>query len=324
VEGGELASAAPFSCEEERVPDDELVRAKKFVVDGILPCGLVHIVAAPVGTGKTTIFMQQIHAMQNGLEWLTKKAYPHRVVYITADRGKAETDATIARLGLTGIEFKLVSLKDQTSPAVSPLELILHNNCQEGDLAIVEPLNFFLKDGAKSGNINDFGHVSRFLLSIGRKAEEMQITIEGSLHSSKAKQGQQYMVAREKVIGSVAWTAFTATTIILEPNDPATCDDPGRTIHVLPRDMRPFTLGYVVEPEHGLLVPTAKTLICKSALDRALDVWPQDTWTRSDTNDWAAAAELSDTTAKRWLQQLEADGRIIRVERGVYKRVDPS
>jgi AAA domain len=305
------------------LPDDDASRAKKFIVDGILPVNLVHLVAAPVGTGKTTVFMQLIHAMANELEWFTKKAYPRHVVYITADRGRVETEATIARLGLTGVVYKLVSLKDQKGTAVAPLELLLHTNCEPGDLAIVEPINFFLKDGNKSGNINDFGHVSRFLLTIGRKCEEMQITVLGSLHSSKAKQGAQYMVAREKVIGSVAWTAFTATTIVIEPSDPATCDDPGRVVHVLPRDMRPFTLDYVVEPEHGLFVPAVKR-VPRSPLEDRLQAWEAETFERSNVDDWAFAAGLSAATAKRWLQQLEHDGRIIRIERGIYRRADPN
>jgi hypothetical protein len=305
------------------VPNDD-ERAKKFVVDGILPCNLVHIVAAPVGTGKTTLFMQQIHAMQNGGDWLTKKAYPRRVIYITADRGKAETEATLARLGLTGIEFKLVSLKDGSLASMSaPLELLLFQNCLAGDLAIVEPLNYFLKDGNKTGDINNFGHVSRFLLSIGRKAEEMGITVEGSLHSSKAKQGSQYMVAREKVLGSVAWTAFTATTIVLEPSDPATCDDPGRMIHVLPRDMRPFTLEYTVEPERGLLIPVALTKPHKSDLDISLEQHPTAVFTSQDVESWCEQAGVSLRTAWRWLDQKIKDGYVEHPERGVYKKRNP-
>lgn len=297
-------------------------RSEKFVVDGILPRNLVHLIAAPVGTGKTTLFMQQIHAMQNGLEFLGRKAYRSRIVYITADRGKMETASTCERLGLTGLEIVLVSLKDMRGK-VPTLESLIAANCQRGDLVIVEPLNFFLRDyNGRVGDINNFGHVSHFLLGIGREAEDRQITIEGSLHSSKAKQGSEYMVAREKVIGSIAWTAFTATTIVLEPANPTVCDDPGRTIHVLPRDMRPFTLNYTVEPERGLLIPGTSPEQIKEQLDLFLYNHPSNTFTAKDLGSWAEQSG-SKATLWRWVELKIEGGEVLRVGRGKYEKRKP-
>jgi hypothetical protein len=299
-------------------PNENTETAKKFIVDGIFPRNLVHLIAAPVATGKTTLFMQQIHAMQHGLDFLTKRAFDTRIVYITADRGRQETDATLARLGLTGIVINLLSLKDMRG-TIPYLEIMIGEHCKHGDLVIVEPLNFFLRDSNnKPGDINNFGQVSNFLLRLGRIAEDMQITIEGSLHSSKAKQGAQYMVAREKVIGSVAWTAFTATTVVLEPADPTVCDDPGRLIHVLPRDIRPFTLDYVVEPTHGLLVPsTAKPF--KSRLDELLEAH-EGQFTTEHLELWMEEAHVSLPTLKRWLKQKIDDGYVERIGRGTYQK----
>lgn len=302
------------------MPDDvvsDLARIEKFVVDGILPSNLVHLLAAPVGIGKTTLIMQLLQAMKDGTFWLTKQAYPRRVVYISADRGKQETDSTLERLGLTGLDFKLVALKDTKCTTISTLEFYIDQNCLRGDLVIVEPLNFFLRDGNKTGDINNFGHVSRFLLAIGKKAEELQLTILGSLHSSKAKQGSQYMVAREKVIGSIAWTAFTATTIVLEPSDPTVCDDPGRLIHVLPRDMRPFTLEYEVETTRGLLLPKEKFKPLKNELELHLEAMDQSDFTAQDVETWS---NISQSTAYRWLAQKKKDGYVQEVRHGVYRK----
>ncbi len=315
----------PFFLSEENVPDDDDGRSnsKKFIVDDIFPHNLVHLVAAPVSTGKTTLFMQQVNAMQHGLEFLTKPAHDARVVFITADRGKQETDATLARLGLPDLKIHLVSLKDMRG-TIPYIESLISTNCQRGDLVIIEPLNFFLRDSNnRTGDINNFGQVSNFLLKLGRIAEDMEITIEGSLHSSKAKQGSQYMVAREKVIGSVAWTAFTATTIVLEPADPTVCDDPSRLIHVLPRDIRPFTLEYTVEPEHGLLVP-ARTMPMKSQLDICLAAHPTDEFTTSDLEAWQALADVGETTTKRWIRELVKADRVAHPSRGIYRRRKPS
>lgn len=300
------------------MPDD--ARAKEFVVDGIFPRNLIHLIAAPVGTGKTTLFMQQIDAMQRGQLFLGKQSYPSRVVYITADRGAQETAATLKRLGLPDVQLRLVSLKDMSGPTVPYLEVLLDQHCVRGDLVIVEPFNFFLRDGQNRGvgDINNFGHVSHFLLRVGKKVEELGITIEGSLHSSKAKHGSEYMVAREKVLGSVAWTAFTATTIVIEPANPTVVDDPGRTIHVLPRDIRPFTLDYIVEPTHGLLIPTAVKPF-KSRLDELLEAH-EGPFTTEDIERWMEEANVSLRTTTRWLKQKIEDGYVERIDRGIYRK----
>lgn len=300
------------------MPDDDDVRAKKFVVDGIFPRNLVHLIAAPVGTGKTTLFMQQIYAMQNNLLFFGKKAYNSRIVYITADRGQQETEDTLERLGLPDLKIHLVSLKDDNYSTVPYLEYLLGKHCQAGDAVFVEPFNFFLLDDQKRpGDINNFGHVSRWLLKIGREASQRKITIEGSLHSSKAKQGSQYMVAREKVLGSVAWTAFTATTVVIEPTDPTVPEDPGRTIYVMPRNSRPFSLDYTVEPERGLLVPVIPTKPFRGKLETLLEEIDDQEFKVSDL---AARAGVSQSTVYRWLDPKEEDGYVTKVAHGTYKK----
>src|SRR5712664_832592 len=109
--------------------DDSGSNAKKFVVDDIFPRNLVHLVAAPVSTGKTTLFMQQINAMQKGMEFLGKPAHHSRVVFITADRGKRETDSTLLRLGFADLKIHLVSLKDMRG-VIPYWETLIADNCQ--------------------------------------------------------------------------------------------------------------------------------------------------------------------------------------------------
>jgi RecA-family ATPase len=305
-----------------RLANQKTQKAKKFVVDGILPRGMVHLIAAPVGTGKTTLFMQQLDSIQRGAQFLGRDTYPANIVYITADRGEQESHNTIERLGLK-IDMRIVSLKDTKKSVIPYLETLIETYCRRDDLVIVEPLNFFIRDANnRTGDINSFGHVSHFLLNIGRMARDMNLTVEGSLHSSKAKAGSGYAVPREKVIGSVAWTAFTSTTIVMEPADPKTPEDPGRTIYVLPRDERPFTLEYVVDSDAGgLLVPQAVfARRYKSNLDKFLDAHPHETFTNLEVESWKDTASVSVSTAYRWLEQKIKNGEVERVEKGVYKK----
>lgn len=300
-----------------------LLKSRKFIVDGILPRGMVHLIAAPVGTGKTTLFMQLLDAIQKGGQFLGRDTFPANVVYITADRGEQETHSTIARLGLD-IKMQIVSLKDSNKATVPYLEALIESVCKHDDLVIVEPLNFFLRDtNNKCGDINNFGHVSHFLLNVGRVARNNKLAIIGSLHSSKSKTGSGYAAPREKVIGSVAWTAFTSTTIIMDPVDVNTPEDPGRTIYVLPRDEKPFTLDYVVDSDAGgLLVPQAAYAVRhRSQLDKLLDSHPMDqVFTTQHLDEWELQSGVSRRTVLRWVEHKVKNGDVERVERGVYKK----
>jgi hypothetical protein len=308
------------------VPSDDATKAekaKKFIVDGIFPRGMVHLIAAPVGTGKTTLFMQQLDCIQKGAQFLGRDTYPANVVYITADRGEQETYSTISRLGLS-IKMKIVSLKDSNG-TIPYLEVLL-GSCNRDDLVIVEPLNFFLRDTLnRTGDINNFGHVSHFLLKIGKIARDLNLAIEGSLHSSKAKTGSGYAVPREKVLGSVAWTAFTSTTIVMEPVDPKTPEDPGRTIYVMPRDERPFTLDYIVDSDAGgLLIPqAAHARRFKSDIDKFLEAH-EGPFNMQHLEGWQERANVSRATVYRWLEQKIKNGEVEKVERGVYKKRMPA
>lgn len=314
------------------MPDDDAARAqeskkvekaRKFVVDGIFPRGLVHLIAAPVGTGKTTLLMQLVHAIQAGDQFLSRSTYPVNVTYICADRGKRETMRTVERLGLK-VEMRIESLKDMRG-TIPYLETFL-SACKQDEMAIVEPINYFIRnDVNRTGNINNYGDVSNFLLKIGRIAEDKNLTILGSLHSSKAKVGEGYMVPREKVMGSAAWTAFSGTAIVMEPVDPKTPEDPGRTLYVLPRDERPFTLDYVVDSDAGgLLIPSAAfARRFKSQLDKCLESHPEPLFTNQHLLEWQTLANVSQATTYRWLEQKIKNGEVERVEKGVCKKRFP-
>lgn len=325
--GAAATAAAPFffaekefhlpDAEPERLPDP---KSRKLVVDGIFPRGLVHIIAGPVACGKTTLIMQMLDAIQKGEKWLGMDTYLTKIVYICADRDLQETRETIERLGLK-IEMDIASLTDMKGNVIPYLETIITDRCKGGELVLVEPVNFFIRDGQnRIGDINNIGHVSNFLLKIKRLAAQMNLTIIGSLHSSKAKVGEGYMTPREKVMGSIAWTAFTSTTIIIEPVDPKTPEDPGRTIYVLPRNLKPFTLDYVVDEKCGLLISVAQVQRgMRPQLEICLDEW-EGQFSSADVDNWQVLANVSRATARRWLSQKVENGYVEVLERGRYRK----
>jgi len=301
------------------------------IVETLIPRNLIHIIAAPVGIGKSTLIFQMCGAIDTGGSFLGYNTSPARVVYITADRSQAETRASMARLGMSALPIKIVSIKDTIGAKIPFLETLVRDNCKPGDLCFIEPLNFFHRDGEnKTGNVNDFIQVAHFLMRIGKLAIQEKVTIVGSLHSSKAKVGEGYAVAREKILGSVAWAAFTSTVIIIEPNAPDQTEDPGRSIHLLPRNSAPKVLNYMADPANGMLVPMSATAIGKSAglwtkMNEQLQTWPSNKQiTSADILTWAEFVGLSRATAFRWLKQTVEDGKLECVEHGVYRKTIPN
>jgi len=301
----------------------------EYLVDNLFPTRRIHIICGPVGSGKTTLEFQLAQAVLDKASFLGEPTHNvEGVVFLSADRSRRETHATLRRMGMLSLipKIKWVFTQERTNPVPSNLEMLIDWNTRPGQMLIVEPLAYFIQDGnGKSGDPNNYGHVSHFLEKIKGAVEKRDITLVSSLHPPKAKKGEGYQATREKLLGSTAWAGWTDTMMFIEPEKPEDPDDPYRKLFVLPRNTRSRVLDYMQEPEHGLLAPTnVKSIIHKSTLDKALEAWEQETWTRGDANDWAIAAGLSPETAKKWLQQMDTDKRIKRVERGVYKRVDPS
>ena len=309
------------------MPDDTSNAPKKptrrFIVDRYLPEGFMHLIAAPVGMGKTTIIGQLIRAIETSGLWFGEKAQPVTgVLFISADRDREETQETLERMGMPELKIKCVFTCDYQ--VVPYLETLIENESQPGWLVVVEPFMVFLRDGQnRMGNINDYNQVFSFANRVKRVVRRCKVTLLASGHSAKAKKGEGYNLVRERTLGSTAWAGAFSTIIYIDPTEPEDALSPQRTITIFPRNKAGVQIECIQEPDHGLIIPVEMN-ITKSPLDRALEDLTDPTFTFSDACKWAQAAGLTLKTAQRWLKQLERDGRLIKVERGLYKRVDPS
>lgn len=299
------------------------------IVDGLFQREMVHIVAAPVGIGKTTLIMQLCWAMQHDQPWLGRRTTRARTIFITADRSRKETNATLRRMEMTELALNIVSLKDTVGVAIPFLHALIKEHAAPGDLIIVEPLNFFHRDeDNKPGKVNDFIQTAHFLMRTGKLAVDQHVTIIGTLHSSKTKISEGYAAPREKILGSVAWGAFTAGVVIIEPTAADKAEDPGRAITVLPRNSAPQVLNYMLEDTHGLLVPIMEKPGMKDTWSRMcalLAEWPvENDVTTQQILEWAELTGMSRTTAYRWTKQMVTDTKLEATERGVFRKVRPS
>jgi hypothetical protein len=304
--------------------------ADEFLVEDMFPTKRVHLIAGPVGAGKTTYIYQLARTALDESDFMEHRT-PHRggrIVYVAADRTRREANATLRRMGALDLipRIKWIFANEIRQKGVIPfLETLIEQNCKEGDTVIVEPFQFFLRDDKnKAGDPNSYMDVSHWICKVKDAVEKQGVTLFGSVHPPKAKKGEGYASVRDKLIGTSAWTAFTSTTVYIEPTDPDDVTSPYRTIHVLVRDGKNFTMEYMQEPEHGLLVPVPSAKPFKSALDLGLDAHPDEVFTLEHVREWLTGTTISWPTVERWLKGKVDNKNITRVSRGVYRKIQAS
>ena len=336
--GGGPKTAAPFFLGENRVPDDEAgsapsiiasaIAEDEFLVDRIFPTKRLHILAAPVGVGKTTLLFQLCCSLLENGTFLGRPAHRREgIVYLAADRTRRETYATLRRMNMLELipQIKWLFTDEMATPGMNFLELLLEQHTRAGQLFIVEPLLYFLRDGNnKMGNPNDYLHVSHFIGKLKRSIEKVGVTMLCSLHSAKVKGTEGYAAMREKVLGSNAWGGTTNTVIFVEPRDPEDSSSPYRKIHVMPRDSQAFVLDYMQESAHGLLIPAEAPKPFKNKLQEQFDAYEGEAFTIADAIQWADTAAIARKTLERWLNQKIQDGYVERLERGTYRKRQPA
>lgn len=294
--------------------------ARKFIVDKYLPEGFMHLIAAPVGMGKTTTLGQLVNATEKEDLWFGERAHPPAgVLFISADRDREETQETLERMGMPDLKMRYIFTCDYQK--VPHLETLIETEARPGELVIVEPFMVFLRDGhGRMGNINDYNQVFSYANRVKRVIRKVGVTLIASGHSAKAKKGEGYNLVRERTLGSTAWSGAFSTIIYIDPTVPDDPLSPLRTVTIFPRNRAGVQIECEQENEHGLIVPV-NTKSVEYPMDYALDALTEPTFTYADACGWAKAAGQQARTAERWLKE---SGRVVKITRGLYKRVDPS
>jgi hypothetical protein len=295
---------------------------KPDIIDGLFPVRRVHLIAGPVGVGKTTLECQAIECIQLQTPFLGFAVQPTPIWYITADRSVEEHLETCERLNVSMEGVKVIST--DSYPTIPLLREILESDKKgiKGAFVIVEPLPFFLVNHINQpGNINDPVQVARFLCTLKRLCGELDITILGSCHSSKAKEGSGYAMIREKISGCSSWGGYTSTNIVIDPTEPGDPTSPFRTVYLLYRNRPNCTIQFQLDARGRFVPTTPGKSSAWAVLDKQLLEWPvTKKFSNSDIEFWQEMAGCARATAFRWVDSKIEDGLIERIERGVYQR----
>jgi hypothetical protein len=184
--------------------------------------------------------------------------------------------------------------------------------------------------------LNDYGEVAKFITEIAVWCESEDVTVLGVVHAAKTKANEQYENPRQKLLGSVAWAAFSETIIGFEPVEAKNPDCKLRRLYLLPRNEAEQTFD--LEMQDGILVPaTAETLAMQrqgkrgpkaeklqTAIEDIQLYLRQDRIKQTCLGDISVAiTDHGVATLRRAIKSLVESGLLRPSKRGVYEVISP-
>lgn len=235
--------------------------ALEFIVDKIFPKRKLHLISGPSGAGKTTFIFNMIRDWSIGSPIMGFTSHPAPFQYLALDR---DYDEVGDRVRAAGLEPSMLNIScvldegltfDKLMTRVEPKTEVLFIDA----FATLTP----------EGRINDYAVVANFLRRVLNTCKAKGLTIFGTPHATKTKEGDSYLHGRHKVLGSVAWGAFSSTLVFIDSVNPGNPAEPGRLVSVLPRCAASIEKHFKFS-EAGGLVETASPNDLTAAPSRGL------------------------------------------------------
>lgn len=298
--------------------------AEEYLINPILPRRTVNLVIGASGAGKTTLMFQWLAAWQRSEPFLGFPSTPAPIAYIALDRTVRSIHRTMDRLLLPHDAFPVHSLLGSRLPLALESCLKIAPNAH---LFVIEAISRMV--GGKG--INDYAAVADLMCSAQVWCEREGRTLLGSCHSSKVKEGQQYLNPRERVMGSGAWPAYTETNFFLEQTQPpkgAEINTSQRDLWILPRNAPEQKLSLVFQNGRLSLAPSgagAGSLTpAEAAAWEIISAFPEPDFATGDFVDKMEGFGLHRATAFRALTRFEEEHLVSKAAHGTWRRIGAS
>ncbi|HWG97178.1 MAG TPA: AAA family ATPase [Nitrospira sp.] len=229
----------------------------EYLVDSILPTQEMHLLGGPSGSGKSTFLFKFLQSWSRGEPQWNYPSHPVPYLYVSLDRSSKGVVRTLRRMGIDISTIPYFAGFDDPT-------LVTIDDVLGAALRFKPDARLFVVEGiagkVPKNKINDYGEVAAFVSHIGRWCRQFNATVIGTMHAAKTKANEQYDNPRQRILGSVAWGAFTETIIGLEPIDAKDPECRLRRLYLLPRNAPEQTFD--MEWQGGHLVPaTADTMV---------------------------------------------------------------
>ncbi len=287
----------------------------RWLIDNILPEGEMNLLAGPAGVGKTTLALQIGTDIQNGTDVWGRRTWATGMVVVSLDRSANAHERMLSGMSIPRDRFEFFSQRN--SPTT--IEIIV-NSC--ASKYPKHGLIFIDGFATLCDGINSYSQSSAFLRVTGELCERTKRAILGSVHSTKTKEGEGYSNPRQRVLGSVAWAAYSDLIITMDPLKPDDPNDLIRVVNVLPRNSKEFTLKY--ERQGPLLVPYVDPV--EDDMSSVLDFWlhSQDferEIPRREIVKFARENTIDERAVERWLDKTIQKCQIERLRKGFYRKL---
>ncbi len=296
----------------------------RYVVDDILPANQIHLFAGASGAGKTTLALQYMRHLLDGVPWFNHPVHPPKsFAYVACDRQGAEYEDKFEKLRIK--PFPIHSLVED--PKFDPLQLsspkgrmdafpAVWEACGRPHFFVLDPISPFLPSDLK-----DYHAVASALLWFTRFCIKNDVTIWAHHHAGKLRMDGQFARAQDRINGSGALLGYSGTQVFI--TDAAEVQDaPGYYILTInPHNAPPETHKLIRTEGTGAFDHwTEADVVARDY--RVLALVPEEPASIPYAELTGTAANMLDVcpkTIQRTLENLLTSGKVVR-EKGRYSK----
>lgn len=235
---------------------------------------------------------------------------PVPYTFVSLDRPRDSVLETLETMKLVEVVDRLICLDElPTDATFDTVATLCRKKYADSRFLIMEGFQTFAGDG-----INRYDKVQRLLRHVSKSCGHFKETILGVCHSSKIKKGQEFIKGRDRIGGTVAWSAFSETIIIVDADEKTKV----RTVDIYPRNA-PEEQHQLIMSTGGVLIPCPKEK-GEQLYAYILSVPEGQIFTRQWILDTAESLELGERTAERTLKRAVEEQQAEQLGSGEYKR----
>jgi hypothetical protein len=287
---------------------------------GVLSPARLNLLAAASGMGKWPLLLPQLN------QYLAdRRFFGHTDGRTEAPRVGLLTQDNPARFTSLIKTLKLDLLNPSNFPIIhtpfkddmiEPIESAYSKFSNRPQLLIVHSLHSYMP----SGEVSRFSDVRAFRQRLQSWATERNVTILATVLKAKSKIGQGYERPMDGVLGSVKWVTEIGAFIAIDYPQGHPHTTSHRTVLVAPQLSAWVETEWEFDPL-GRLIPAEAVYLWQERMRQHLSAkTPGEPFRTAEIHSWAEQEMVPIPTAKLWIAERVADGELVRIRKGMYKR----